>query len=280
PDGNPYAKGTVDPEGIALSPRQTLYISSEGVSRDQIPPFVNEYDLQTGQYRSRLPIPQRFLPQTLDDQPAGVQDNRGFEALTLSAVGFSGGQQLEPFRIFTAPEFGLLQDQPPQPEDSATALPPTPIRFLHYLVGVGNNAPSEIISEHLYDLDLPPEGTRDYGLSELLVLDQAGHFLSLERSFGLSGFGAKLFQIATGGATDTSTLPNLRDSIEGITPIRKELLLDLTTLGLPLDNLEGMTLGPQLPDGSQSLLLASDDNFNDIQVTQFLLFRLKGWRSQ
>ncbi|MCU0565684.1 MAG: esterase-like activity of phytase family protein, partial [Oculatellaceae cyanobacterium Prado106] len=33
PDGNPYAKGTVDPEGIALSPRQTLYISSEGVSR-------------------------------------------------------------------------------------------------------------------------------------------------------------------------------------------------------------------------------------------------------
>jgi hypothetical protein len=35
-----------------------------------------------------------------------------------------------------------------------------------------------------------------------------------------------------------------------------------------------MTLGSRLPDGSQSLVLVSDDNFNEAQVTQFLLFRL------
>jgi len=35
-----------------------------------------------------------------------------------------------------------------------------------------------------------------------------------------------------------------------------------------------MTLGPQLPDGSQSLILLSDDNFSDNQETQILLFRL------
>ncbi|MGH2415141.1 MAG: esterase-like activity of phytase family protein, partial [Microcystaceae cyanobacterium] len=28
--GKPYAKGTIDPEGIALSPRGTVFISSEG----------------------------------------------------------------------------------------------------------------------------------------------------------------------------------------------------------------------------------------------------------
>jgi hypothetical protein len=36
-----------------------------------------------------------------------------------------------------------------------------------------------------------------------------------------------------------------------------------------------MTLGPRLADGSRSLILVSDDNFNPNQVNQFLLFRLK-----
>jgi len=100
--------------------------------------------------------------------------------------------------------------------------------------------------------------------------------LSLERSFGLNGFGAKLFQLATGGATDISSLPTLRDTIEGIAPIQKRSLLDLSTLSLepPLDNIEGMTLGPRLPDGSRSLILVSDNNFDGAQVTQLLLFRL------
>jgi hypothetical protein len=57
--------------------------------------------------------------------------------------------------------------------------------------------------------------------------------------------------------------------------VKKKLVLDLSTLDIDLDNLEGMTLGPRLPDGSQSLLLVSDDNFTDEQMTQFLLFRLK-----
>jgi hypothetical protein len=54
------------------------------------------------------------------------------------------------------------------------------------------------------------------------------------------------------------------------------LLLNLKQLDIRLDNLEGMTLGPRLPDGSQSLLLVSDNNFNSLQITQLLLFRLKG----
>ena len=54
----------------------------------------------------------------------------------------------------------------------------------------------------------------------------------------------------------------------------KTLLLDLRTLGIPLDNVEGMTLGPRLPDGRQSLVLVSDNNFAAAQFTQFLLFAL------
>jgi hypothetical protein len=41
-----------------------------------------------------------------------------------------------------------------------------------------------------------------------------------------------------------------------------------------LDNVEGMTLGPVLPNGQQSLVLASDNNFSATQFTQILAFGL------
>ncbi len=130
------------------------------------------------------------------------------------------------------------------------------------------------------------------GIVELVALDQGGHFLSLERTFGADGFGAKLFQVAMGAATDTAGYTSYRGDLPDTEPARKTLLLDfgaidwealpVSTLDLPsdhfgqtwLDNLEGMTLGPRLPDGSQSLILISDDNFRDLQQTQIWLVRL------
>ena len=53
-----------------------------------------------------------------------------------------------------------------------------------------------------------------------------------------------------------------------------DIYCDFQQLGIYVDNIEGMTLGPRLSDGSQSLILVSDDNFNEEQVTQFWLFRL------
>jgi hypothetical protein len=47
-DGKPLSKGTIDPEGIALSPLETVFISSEGITKDGIPPFVREFDLKQG----------------------------------------------------------------------------------------------------------------------------------------------------------------------------------------------------------------------------------------
>ena len=50
---------------------------------------------------------------------------------------------------------------------------------------------------------------------------------------------------------------------------RKRLLLDLDDLGIPLDNVEGMTFGPR-----RSLVLVSDNNFAAAQFTQFLVFAM------
>ena len=60
-----------------------------------------------------------------------------------------------------------------------------------------------------------------------------------------------------------------------VAQVPKQLLLDLATLDLPLDNYEGMALGPRLADGRRTLLLVNDDNFSSHQIgTQFILLAL------
>jgi len=263
--GDSFAAGNIDPEGIALSARGTVFIASEGVSSRGINPFIAEFDLESGQMRSRLRLPQRYL---LDDseeatEPRGVRENLGFESLSLGRAGLAAG---DPFRLFAAPESSLVQESEKQnPED------PTPIRMLHY--GINPIGSEILVAEHLYLLD-PVENIGSNGLTELMTLEPEGFLLALERTYTLSRFGAKLYQVAMGDATDISQIPRLTDNRKPIKPLRKRLLLDLQELGIALYNLEGMALGPRLADGSQTLILVSDDNFKENRATQFLLFLL------
>ncbi len=264
-EGNPYPRGSIDPEGMALSPRDTLFISSEGDGERNAPPFIGEFNRQTGQLINTLPLPERYLPDDPENPTRGVQNNLSLEALTVTGSP-AGAGMTEPFRLFTATESALVQDyneDPSQPLNS---------RFLHYLIG---DDQATLIAEHRYPLDLEPSGAVVNGLTELLAIDPGGHFLALERAFGLRGLQVKLFQLATGGATDTSTIASLRGDLSGSQPIRKQLVLDFADTPLAVDNLEGMTLGPRLPDGSQSLLLVSDNNFEGDRATQLILLRLQ-----
>lgn len=261
--GQTYSSQTIDPEGIALSPRGTLFISSEGVPNEGINPFIGEFDSTTGQLQQEIRLPKRYLIATdPETEPQGVENNLGFEPLTISAT---SNVKDDPFRIFTATEASLKQD--------TASTPPVniPVRLLHYVISpVG---PPVLLAEHLYLLDETPKGAISNGLTELLALPREGSWLSLERTFGMFGFGAKLFQVVNSAASETSTIASFKEGIEGIKPLRKKLLLDLETLDVELDNLEGMTLGPRT-NGSETLFLISDDNFNSEQSTQLLLFKL------
>jgi hypothetical protein len=133
-----------------------------------------------------------------------------------------------------------------------------------------------LIAEHLYPVKKPDFGVIVNGLSSLFALPQEGYLLSLERTLGVRGFGAKIFQIVMGNASDIYNEKSLAGNIDNINPVKKQLVLDLQDLGIRLDNLEGMTFGARLPDGSQSLILVSDDNFApQRQKTQFLLFKVQ-----
>jgi hypothetical protein len=266
-DGQRYPQKETDTEAIAVTPESSVYIASEGDRTRNILPFLNEFDLKTGKVKQSLPIPTRYLPDT--EAKRGFQNNLAFEGIALSPTGTLPANG-EPLRLFAATESALIQDKEVTKVGENGKIPGAKNRWLHYLL---SNRP-EIISEHLYQLDSPPLGAIEHGLSEIQSIDTSGHFLTLERSFGLTGFRVKIFQTSMAGATDTSKIASFKGN-KTIQPIKKELAFDLKKLDIYIDNLEGMALGRRLPDGSQTLLLVSDNNFSSRQITQFLLFKFK-----
>ncbi|HEX2285111.1 MAG TPA: esterase-like activity of phytase family protein, partial [Mycobacterium sp.] len=126
-------------------------------------------------------------------------------------------------------------------------------------------------AQYAYPLDQVSAGRDgDNGLTDLVALDDET-FLAVERGYG-THVAVRVYRVSVGDADDVLARPSLRGA-----PVRtmtKTLLIDLTSTVDPLDNIEGITLGPTLPDGRQSLVMVSDDNFSPEQVTQFLAFAI------
>ncbi len=83
----------------------------------------------------------------------------------------------------------------------------------------------------------------------------------------------RLYRVDTRGATDVSGWTSIKG--RDVVPVKRTLLLDLSSLKnddgsvLAVDNIEGLTFGP-LFEGKRTLILASDNNFNPAQFTQFI----------
>ncbi|MDX2271560.1 MAG: esterase-like activity of phytase family protein [Cyanobacteriota bacterium] len=270
PDGQPFGKGTVDPEGIAYTTQDSLWIASEGIVNRQgnrlITPFIHEFDRQ-GRHRGALPIPPKVMPRLVNGIPvAGIRHNLSLESLTLTP-----DQRF----LLTATENALVPDgEVASPTSGSLA------RILKYDLRQGT-----VVREALYVTDpvaAPPliaNGFQTSGLVELLALDNSGEqLLALERSFAVGrGHRITIYRVDLAGATPIQEIDSLKAiDISSIVPAQKQLLLSLETLRLPngLSNLEGMTLGSLLPNGQPSLVLISDDNFQAGQFTQVLLFSL------
>ncbi len=247
----PLLENQVYPESIAFSPRHSVFISTENLENVNTPPLIAEYDLKTGQLKNTVPLSPFYLPQFNEsEQTQGVEPQFGFKALTISPDGFSPDGR-DPFRLFTVTEKPLIQDRDPELA--------TKLRLLHYVIA---DRASFLVSETLYLLDETSQGLVD------IAAAKGGILLSLEQSKDAG----KIYQLFTGDATDTSRMVSLKGNLIKVQPVRKKLLLDLQNLGIPLQQLKGMTLGSRLPDGSQSLVLIGEDNHN---TTQVLLFSLR-----
>jgi myo-inositol-hexaphosphate 3-phosphohydrolase len=263
---NPFAAGSIDPEGMAFTNDNMLYISSEGDANDTPPidPSISKFSL-TGQQGITLTVPLKFLPTVTVSGTTtittGIRNNRAFESLTITP---------NSEYLYVANEQALLQDGPPT--DATTT---SPVRFIKYDLATG-----QPVAEYVYIVD-PVTGTNGYnGLVELLALDNNGTFLALERSLSFdAGNTIKLYQAFTQGALDVSGEDDIYWEamdmpFEIDPPVRKELLVTINDLGVNPDNIEGMTFGPQLADGRQTLILVSDNNFHLLQETQFVALAL------
>jgi hypothetical protein len=259
-NNQPFPSNTTDTEGIALTNKDTIFVSSEGNVDKLISPTIQEFSLGSGQTISDLLIPDKFLPDP--QKQKGIRNNLGFESLTITP-----NQKF----LFTATENALIQD--------GTAAKPgvgSSCRILQY-----NLLTKQPEQEFLYQTEpitpfFNPTGKFVSGLPDLLAIDNKGHFLSIERSFTGFGFTVLLFQVSLDQATDIHNLDSIADiDPDKVKPVKKKLLLDLRTLDVSLDNIEGLTLGAKLPDGQPSLILISDNNFNRLQQTQILAFKLQ-----
>ncbi|MCC2675513.1 MAG: hypothetical protein K0R58_2460, partial [Ramlibacter sp.] len=114
-------------------------------------------------------------------------------------------------------------------------------------------------------------GFTDNGVSEILMADER-RMLVLERAFTLGvGMSLRLYEIDTRAASDTLSIERLAPG--DYRPAAKQLVADFSSLGLSrLDNTEGMCWGRRLANGKRTLVCVSDDNFNLLQVTQFVAF--------
>ncbi|WKG01500.1 esterase-like activity of phytase family protein [Mycolicibacterium sp. HK-90] len=230
-----------DPEAIAFDAgRQRLYWTSEGERRDdgaRLDPWLRTAGLDGG-FLGEFALPDA-VRMSADDR--GARRNSALEGLTLTPDG----------RHLWAAMEGPTYDDGPLPDGQHGAR----TRILRFDAESG-----ALDGEYTYPLDPVSSGPGgDNGLSDLVALDD-GTFLVIERGFG-THVSVRIYRAAIA---------------EGSTELSKTLLADLGTIGglAPLDNIEGITLGPKLADGRQSVIAVSDNNFSPTQVTQFLLFAL------
>jgi hypothetical protein len=261
----------LDPEGIALTRGGTVLISSEGGrTPPRLAPAIFEYTNE-GRFIRQLRVPPRFVPNAKGPLTTGVRRNGGLESLTVTP---------DFARLFTANELPLAQDGPSDAFSAGNRL-----RIVEYQEERNGYRPAREFAYELSPLERPSSGSGPAvnGLAELLAVNGT-ELLALERGFiqasgsrlGLTRI--RLFRISLEGATDVSSFDSLagRDDVK---PVRKTLVQDFSRLsGLSLrlfnlENFEGLAWVGRANGEHRRLLAVSDDNFNALQVTAFLLLQ-------
>lgn len=270
-DGNPYPNSkqdpqhTPDPESMRYNPlKKQLVWGSEGeriVRKDAIvleDPSINIIDGQ-GHWLDSFPLPSNMHMQATENGP---RQNGVFEGLT-----FMNNYR----KLLVNVEEPIYEDGPRAGTGDSSAW----IRMLRY--DVKTRRPE---GQFAYRIDPvahpanPPGAFKINGVPDILAINDH-QLIVIERSFstGHRACTIKLYLAELATAEDVTQLRSL--SGPAVHAISKKLLLNMDELGMYIDNVEGITLGPRLPNGHQSLILAADDNFDPSEISQFFLFEIE-----
>jgi len=270
-DGSQYPKAQhgrnakADGESVRYDPsRKTLIWSNEGerlfrpTDTTIVQPALTFISL-TGKYIDTVPLPQGFH---ITKQEYGVRKNAFFEGLAYA----------DHYKtLYAGLEEPLYQDGAPSAFQFDKAL----TRILKFDVNQKKNT-----AQYAYRLDalpIKPTVESDWnlnGISEILAVNPHT-LLVMERAWAKGrddhSF-IKLYLVDLNGAQNV--IDNLTFIKTRPKPVKKKLLFDFDTLNMHVDNIEGITFGPKLPNGNNTLLFCVDNNFGKTQVQQFFLFEV------
>jgi hypothetical protein len=256
----------LDPEGIAVAPDGTFYIS------DEYGPYIFQFDRQ-GNIIRRLSVPDKFAianPSEVANNElllntAGRQANRGMEGLAISPDGTT---------LFGIMQNALIQDHGLSGLDR---------------LGLNNrilkiDLRTGVTEEFVYVVDAINRGQ---GVNDLLAINDH-EFLAIERD-NRSNLQTPpqaptrktIYKIDVTNATDVSDVASLPAGAlpANIKPVSKSLFINLLDPSYNLaptiaEKIEGLAWGPDLEDGRHLLYVVSDNDLTPSIATQIYSFAI------
>ena len=273
-----------DTEGIAGNLDGSFFVSHEGLAAGvdatySIPPWIARFNGSTGNKEADVALPVKFLPRdgsgnpvapSASNQSSGVVSNLSLECLGITPNGKT---------LFTANEAALKQDYNGTYDGSTNQAQNSLSRIVRFTGAPGNPVAAE---EKVYRADLGdmiywngiPTGRRLVNtMTEILPIDDAGKMFVLERGLttnntNLGSYRIRIYEVNF-NQTGTTNVAGVNSLIGATyTRLSKTLLWQSSS---NMDNVESMCFGRDV-NGFRTLVLASDNNFNGAQTTQFHVF--------
>lgn len=198
------------------------------------------------------------------EREEGPRHNKGFEGVTWSTDYKS---------VYASVEEPIYQDGRLPGLGDTTAW----IRILKFDAGTRKQK-----AQYAYEMDAiphepyPGDSVKENGISEILCYGE-NKLIVMERSYSASrkrsGNDIRLYLCDVSMADDVSAIQSL-DKEKKYRPAQKKLLFNLESLGFFIDNTEGITFGPVLPNGKRSIILVVDNDFLPHRKQQFFLFEI------
>ena len=267
-----------DTEGIAGNLDGSFFVSHEGLAAGvdatySIPPWIARFNGATGNKEADVALPVKFLPRDGSGNPvapsASNQSSGVVSNLSLECLGITPSKKV----LFTANEAALKQDYNGTYDGSTNQAQNSLTRIVRFTGAPGNPVAAE---EKVYQADL---GTvyiivrRFNTVPEILPVDDSGRIFVMERGLtanntNLGSYRIRIYEVNFNqtGTTNVAGVSSLQGAT--YTKLSKTLLWESSS---NMDNVESMCFGRDV-NGFRTLVLASDNNFNGAQITQFHVF--------
>lgn len=258
-----YPDSSIDPEEMRYNPKtKSIAWSSEGarvIAKDfaviQNPSL--QFAALNGDYGSAFELPSNLNMQKIEKGP---RSNGVLEGLTFNK---------DYSALYTNVEEPLYED-----DTQATTTKGGLIRIFKFdTKSRKNTAQYAYLLEPIAHEPTPKTSFAVNGISTIQYYDN-NQLLVVERSYstGKQACTVKVYLCDLSYATDIKNMDSLQN--KKFTSAEKKLILNMDDLGIFIDNIEGITFGPKLANGKQSILFVSDNNFSEKQKTQILLFEI------